>query len=50
MPMEQLRREQAMAIATARKKHQEAMRQSAAKEENDRKIRRIQLQVFVHAR
>ena len=48
--MEQLRRVQAAAISSARKKHQESMRQSAAKEENDRKVRRIQLQVFVHAR
>ena len=50
VPMDQLRREQAIAIATARKKHQEATRLAAAKEESDRKVRRIQLQVFVHAR
>ncbi|WVF70548.1 hypothetical protein IAT40_005339 [Kwoniella sp. CBS 6097] len=48
--MEQIRKEQIAAVQAARKEHQEMLALRAKKEEEDKKVRRIQLQVFVHAR
>ncbi|WVQ97374.1 hypothetical protein IAU59_004486 [Kwoniella sp. CBS 9459] len=48
--MEQIRKEQIAAVEAARKEHRQALALVAKKEEEDRKVRRIQLQVFVHAR
>jgi hypothetical protein len=48
--LDRIRAEQQAAIAAARKTHQESMQQRAQEEEYNRKTRRIQLQVFVHAR
>ena len=48
--MDRIRQEQQAAIAGARRAHAETLEREAAKEEAERKVRRIQLQVFVHAR
>lgn len=48
--MEQVRAEQQAAIAAARRAHAESLKNNTVKEESQRKARRIQLQVFVHAR
>jgi hypothetical protein len=48
--MERVRQDQQAIIAAARRAHAESMAKEQAKAENDRKVRRIQLQVFVHAR
>jgi len=48
--MEQVRAEQRAAIAVARRTYADSVQAAAVKEETDRKVRRIQLQVFVHAR
>ncbi|OCF31095.1 hypothetical protein I316_07226 [Kwoniella heveanensis BCC8398] len=49
--MERIRKEQIAAVQAARKEHQETLALRAKKEEEERrKVRRIQLQVFVHAR
>jgi hypothetical protein len=42
--------EQHAAVARARRARAEEAARAQAKEENDKKTRRIQLQVFVHAR
>lgn len=50
MTPEQMRKQQMATIAAARHAHMAASRKAAAEAETERKIRRIQLQVFVHAR
>lgn len=50
MTPEQMRKQQMATIAAARQAHIAATRKTAAEAETERKIRRIQLQVFVHAR
>nr|XP_031860863.1 uncharacterized protein CI109_003588 [Kwoniella shandongensis]KAA5527935.1 hypothetical protein CI109_003588 [Kwoniella shandongensis] len=49
-PLEKVRRDQQAAIAAARKAYAIEVQEKAIREEHAKKVRRIQLQVFVHAR